>query len=155
MKIPIHLKHKPVIVLEDYEAIDGKYQGGSDAKGLSLGMAQWNDHRNVEISAKVWRHTEAKWSRQSEELPLHRVLDLAILICKAKIHVNQTKNQATFGEIAEVSLQGKKKPITINSDSLSIADDMGDLRDFLNGETGKFLDERFALLSEVLEDLKS
>ncbi len=26
----------------------------------------------------VWRHTGEKWSRQSEELPLHRVLDLAI-----------------------------------------------------------------------------
>lgn len=36
------------------------------------------------MAAKVWRHTTGddtgKWSRQSEELPLHRILDLAILI---------------------------------------------------------------------------
>lgn len=29
---------------------------------------------------KVWRHTGNRWSRQSEELPLHRNLDLTILL---------------------------------------------------------------------------
>ena len=28
----------------------------------------------------MWRYEETKWSRQSEELPLHRVIDLATLI---------------------------------------------------------------------------
>ena len=56
----------------------------SDAKGLSLGLAQWNDRGRVDISAKVWRYTGEKWSRQSEELPLHRALDLAILILRYK-----------------------------------------------------------------------
>ena len=84
MKVPNHLKHKPVIVVEGYDQIDGPYAGDSDAEGLSLGLAQWNERGNVDISAKVWRHTGEKWSRQSEELPLHRVLDLAILILAAK-----------------------------------------------------------------------
>ena len=80
MKIPVSLKHKPVIVSENYEEVDGRYAGHSDAKGLSLGLAQWNDRGKLEISGKVWRHTGGKWSRQSEELPLHRILDLAIMI---------------------------------------------------------------------------
>ncbi|MDE7034766.1 MAG: hypothetical protein K2O74_00755, partial [Eubacteriales bacterium] len=79
MKIPTTLKHKPVIVSEDYDLIDGRRAGDSDAKGLSLGLAQWNERGRVEISAKVWRYTGGKWSRQSEELPLHRVLDLSLL----------------------------------------------------------------------------
>src|SRR5690554_1059860 len=82
MKIPTTLKHKPVIVSEDYENIDGRAAYHSEAKGLSLGLAQWNDRGKVDISAKVWRYTGEKWSRQSEELPLHRVLDLAILVCR-------------------------------------------------------------------------
>ena len=82
MKIPTTLKHKPVIVCENYENVDGRYAYNSDAKGLSLGLAQWNDRGKVDISAKVWRFTGTKWSRQSEELPLHRVLDLAILVCR-------------------------------------------------------------------------
>ena len=84
MKIPTTLKHKPVIVSENYEKVDGRSAYISDAKGLSLGLAQWNDRGKVDISAKVWRYTGEKWSRQSEEMPLHRVLDLAILICRAQ-----------------------------------------------------------------------
>ena len=84
MKIPTYLKHKPVIVSENYENVDGRYAYDSDAKGLSLGLAQWNDRGRVDISAKVWRYTGEKWSRQSEELPLHRVLDLAIMVCRAQ-----------------------------------------------------------------------
>ena len=88
MKIPTTLKHKPVIVSENYENIDGRNAYQSDAKGLSLGLAQWNDRGKVDISAKVWRYTGEKWSRQSAELPMHRVLDLAILICRLSlIHI--------------------------------------------------------------------
>lgn len=67
MHIPTTLKHKPVLVAEDYGRIDGRTAYGSDAQGLSLGLAQWNDRGKVDISAKVWRHTGEKWSRQSEE----------------------------------------------------------------------------------------
>ena len=57
MHIPTTLKHKPVLVAEDYGRIDGRTAYGSDAQGLSLGLAQWNDRGKVDISAKVWRHT--------------------------------------------------------------------------------------------------
>jgi len=53
MKIPTTLKHKPVIVAENYDSIDGRGAYHSDAKGLSLGLAQWNDRGKVDISAKV------------------------------------------------------------------------------------------------------
>ena len=89
MKIPTTLKHKPVIVSENYENVDGRNAYNSDAKGLSLGLAQWNDRGKVDISAKVWRYTGEKWSRQSEELPLHRVLDLAILILRSQLHFRE------------------------------------------------------------------
>ncbi len=89
MKIPTTLKHKPVIVCEDYENVDGRAAYRSEAKGLSLGLAQWNDRGKVDVSAKVWRHTGEKWSRQSEELPLHRVIDLAIMISRTKLYFQE------------------------------------------------------------------
>lgn len=61
----------------------------TDAKGLSLDLAQCNDRGNVDISAKVRRYTGEKWSRQSEELPLHRVLDPALLICRGKQYLSE------------------------------------------------------------------
>ncbi len=63
MKILTTLKHKPVIVSKDYENVDGRNAYNSDAKGLSLGLAQWNDRAKVDISAKVLRYTGEKWSR--------------------------------------------------------------------------------------------
>ncbi|MCK0975347.1 DUF6530 family protein [Enterobacter hormaechei subsp. hormaechei] len=89
MKIPAHLKHKPIIQVENYDRIDGPYADDTDAMGLSVGIAQWNGPGWTELSAKVWRNTGEKWSRQSEELPLHRVIDLATLIC---ITMDYSKN---------------------------------------------------------------
>ena len=76
MKAPTNLSHKPILTVEDYDFIDGKYVENTDAKALSIGLAQWDV---ADLSGKVWRHSGNKWSRQSEELPLHRILDLSIL----------------------------------------------------------------------------
>jgi len=122
MKIPTTLKHKPVIVCENYENVDGRYAYNSDAKGLSLGLAQWNDRGKVDISAKVWRYTGEKWSRQSEELPLHRVLDLAILVCRAKLHFQDAYRYEKLYNpekpvIDRVGLQGDAMTVAICTDN--------------------------------------
>ena len=52
MKIPATLKHKPVVVVENYDQVDGRTAYESEAKGLSLGLAQWNDRGRVDISAQ-------------------------------------------------------------------------------------------------------
>lgn len=77
MKIPTHLKHKPIIAVNDYEKIDSIYANNSDVRALSIGEAQYD---NNQISLKVWRHTGKKWSRQNEEIPIHRNIDLSILL---------------------------------------------------------------------------
>lgn len=86
--IPTHLAHKPITGIDDYDLFDGIYAGHTDAKSLSVGIAQYGAD---EISAKVFRHTGIKWSRESEELPLHRVVDLNTAILKSILesgHVN-------------------------------------------------------------------
>lgn len=87
-KIPTHLSHIPVIMLENYQAIDGAFAHNTDAQGLSVGVAQWNGAGCADFSAKIWRFAYddsnakgGRWSRQSEEIPLHRTLDLASLVC--------------------------------------------------------------------------
>lgn len=76
MKSPKHLGHKPIVSVNDYDKVDGMYRNNTDAKALSIGYAQWD---NNELSMKVWRKRK-RWSPQSEELPLHRNLDLTILL---------------------------------------------------------------------------
>ena len=63
-----YLKHKPVIVSENYEMLTQECSS-PDAKGLSLGLAQW-DRGKVDISAKYGYM--AKMVQATEELPIHR-----------------------------------------------------------------------------------
>src|SRR5690554_3773935 len=129
MKIPTSLKHKPVIVAEDYSNVDGRQAYDSDAKGLSLGLAQWNERGKVDISAKVWRHTGERWSRQSEELPLHRVLDLAILVCRSKQHFDEAYRLENLYDpenpvIDRVGLQGDAMTVAVCTDNELINEDI-------------------------------
>lgn len=155
MKIPTTLKHKPVVCAEDYAKIDGKYAGKTDAQGLSLGLAQWNDRGSVDVSAKIWRHSGEKWSRQSEEMPLHRVLDLAIMICKTYGYFKEAyRIKGLFNPenpvIGAIELQGAKTPLSVCTDNAMIE---GDIQLFAQAlsEEGERLGERFQALAEALK----
>ena len=81
-ELPFNLAHKPLLAVS-YAAYDGPYANKTDAYYLSIGRAQWAAHYEETFSAKVFRHSGARWSRQSEELPLHRVIDLATMVAAA------------------------------------------------------------------------
>lgn len=157
MKIPTTLKHKPVIVSENYENVDGRYAYNSEAKGLSLGLAQWNDRGKVEISAKVWRYTGEKWSRQSEELPLHRVLDLAILVCRAKLHFQEAYRHEKLYDpekpvIDRVGLQGDAMTVAVCTDNEKIDQDIQLFRQVLSNDD-ELLGERLRTLARILKEM--
>ena len=157
MKIPTSLKHKPVIVCENYENVDGKYAYDSDAKGISLGLAQWNERGKVDISAKVWRHTGEKWSRQSEELPLHRVLDLAILVCRT-LHYFQDAYRYEKGYdpakpvIDRVGLQGDAMTVAVCLENEKIDEDIRLFQEVLSRD-GEILGERLRTLARILKEM--
>jgi len=158
MKIPATLKHKPVIVSENYENIDGRYAYNTDAKGLSLGLAQWNDRGKVDISAKVWRYTGEKWSRQSEELPLHRVLDLAIFVCRAKQYfaAEAYRFEKLYDPekeiIDRVPIQGDAMTIGICTDNPKLDLDIKLFQQALSDDD-ELLGERLRRLSSILREL--
>lgn len=157
MKIPTALKHKPVIVSENYENVDGRYAYNSDAKGLSLGLAQWNDRGKVDISAKVWRYTGEKWSRQSEELPLHRVLDLAILVCRSQLHFREAYRYEKLYDpeqpvIDRVGLQGDAMTVEVCTDNEKINEDIRLFNQALSDD-GEIIGERLRTLSAILKEM--
>jgi hypothetical protein len=135
MEIPNHLKHKPIIRLEEYSLIDGIYDAAkTDARGMSIGLAQWNNTTQKDLSAKVWRYTSGKWSRQSEELPLHRVFDLASLVCASisyaqnstlppiddSFHVDLVKNPELLNQLKEgLEDENTKKALEVSLKRLS------------------------------------
>ena len=158
MKIPAELKHKPVIISENYENVDGRYAYKTDAKGLSLGLAQWNDRGKVDISAKVWRYTGEKWSRQSEELPLHRVLDLALFVCRAKQYFADEayRFEKSYDPknpvIDRIGLQGDAMTVSICTDNPKIDEDIKLFRQALSSDD-ELIGERLQRLSSILKEM--
>ena len=157
MNIPMDLKHKPVFIAEDYDRIDGRYAPHGDAKGLSLGLAQWNDRGQVDVSAKIWRHTGEKWSRQSEEMPLHRLLDLAIFACRSMQYCREAYRYPAGYDpdaplIERIGLQGDAMTATVATENPRIEED---IRLFLTAlaKDDELLGERLHLLSRILKEM--
>lgn len=136
-EIPTHLSHKPIVKLEGYSELDGRFAGKTDAAGLSIGLAQWSDSKTMDLSAKVWRYTGEKWSRQSEELPIHRVFDLASLLCAS---MSYAQNE-TLPICEDFQIE-----LTKNSDLIDVLKG-GMLKD------QKHLDESLKRLSKYLKTL--
>lgn len=157
MKIPTTLKHKPVIVAENYENIDGRQAYDSDAKGLSLGLAQWNDRGKVDISAKVWRYTGEKWSRQSEELPMHRIIDMAILVCKGKQYFEDAYRYPKLYDennplIDRIGMQGDAMTVEVCTDNAMIDEDIKLFSETLSRDD-EMMAERLHVLANLLNEM--
>ena len=116
MNTPTHLGHSPIVVVNNYDIVDEKALGSpTDAKALSIGLAQYN---RADISAKIFRHTGDMWSRQSEEMPLHRVLDLTSLMIDAMLICQDKGDSPQVTVINNVDLEILKKHFKDNSNTL-------------------------------------
>lgn len=134
---PKNLGHQPLVSVNDYDKVDGKCKG-SDAKALSIGRAQWDVN---ELSLKVWRHGSKRWSPQSEELPLHRNLDLTILL----LHVlfDEEPNPDSF-------LVSSKSQVEEN-----ISGGIKKVRDYYNDPANKkYLEPRLKEIRQLLDKMK-
>lgn len=104
----------------------------------------------VDISAKVWRYTGEKWSRQSEELPIHRVLDMAILVCRARAYfMDAYRYPKLYDEenpvIDRIGLQGDAMTVEVCTDNKMIDGDIRLFQEALSRDD-EMLSERLHLL---------
>lgn len=139
LPVPTHLAHKPLCSIP-YATHDGKSKDDSDAIYLSLGRAQWY---SGDLSLKVLRHTGARWSRQSEELPVHRAVDLV-----------------AFAAIAMSSRPTELPPGTLENqeDTVAITWPEGSSPAILNGDFAddiRATKDRLSKLRVLLNDLHS
>lgn len=133
MKLPQNRSHKPIISVYDYEQIDGQYVKDTDARALSIGRATYD---NDQISLKVWRHTGKRWSRQSEDIPIHRCLDLSILFL------------ASLKKDKELPYPTCSLPLTIDDE-----DKLAEIRKFYESiDNRKHIDARLIELRDLLNE---
>jgi len=140
LDFPDQIAHKPVYVVP-YYAHDNGDENDRDAQFITVGWSQWDDD---EASAKIVRHSGKRWSRQSEELPLRRLVDLTILSALA------------LGGGSEFT---KIDPFVFESQSAPIDVAYGSKRDrtYLSEQlkSDELLKRRFRKLYEILKEIES
>lgn len=158
MKMPTAPSHKPVIVSENYERVDGRLARNTDAKSLSLGLAERNADRGAaDLLAKVWGYEGDSLSEQSVELPLHRVLDLSILICRSLAHFRDAYRYEHLYDpqkpiLDRIGLQGDAMTVAVCTGNDSIHDDIELFSQALSDDD-EMLSERLRVLSKILKDM--
>ena len=132
MESPKNLSHLPIISVNDYDKIDAFDANQTDVMALSIGKAQYS---RDQISLKVWRHNGQKWSRQSEELPIHRNLDLSILFLAAL----STDISANY-------------PKSILREIIDIPTDVQEIKDYYE-RNKQFIEPRLKELKQLLNEI--
>ena len=140
MSFPEQIAHKPVFALP-YNAHDPRQPGDSDVQWLSVGWSQWDDD---EPSAKVVRFSGERWSRQSEELPLARLIDLVTVVA----HVYAGNGDQI--EFPEGFFEAQSEPITMRRKSKKAQD-----RLIAELHRDEALHRRLAKLADVICDLRT
>lgn len=145
--LPYNLQHRSVYALP-YEHFDGPFASDTDARFISVGLAQWNQG---EVSVKVLRFANngGKWTRQSEELPLHRVVDAALFLAKALFTADTVDGSVT---LPTGMFEGQESELVITRE------DVGGLarnfdRFLRDEEIGSRLKARYRALYDALDDL--
>lgn len=146
--LPHYLSHKPVYALFYYD-FDGPYAGNTDAMYITLGLAQYNP---TAVSFKIWRYSGKKWSRQSEELPLHRVIDGTIML--AHILLNRAKGLQQSFNLEEGTFYNQEESITMEMDGMRSPDEINNFNQFLDSERD-LLVNRLESLGKIIDELRT
>ena len=88
----INLNQKPNVIVNDYDTQDGQFVGNTDCKAIAIGPSSYRNGISVKIQRYITQSNNiSKWSRQSEELPLHRSVDSVIFLVAELINKGFSK----------------------------------------------------------------
>ena len=156
VKVSEKREHKPVLVTKSYPTVDGMYANNTDVVDLDIGLSQWD---NEKVSAKVWRATREKksFSRQSEDIPLHRILDLTLLLLEALENSEKISNGTFAREEMRISEnESVEVELCENESEKEEKDEKERLKKFvriLTATKNKYLDGRLKTIAKRLKDL--
>lgn len=142
-EVPQHLAHKPMFALP-YEAFDGCYAGQSDVQFITIGLAQYDPDK---VSIKTMRYVGDRWTRQAEELPIHRPIDMTIFLAKCLFD-----SKAGIVTIPKGTLKNQSSDITINPEQRSYGETASYHADI--GTQTVDLKEQLCQLLDCLTELK-
>lgn len=154
LKVSKKHKHKPVLITKGYPTVDGMYANDTDVIELDIGLAQWD---NEKVSAKVWRRNQKGGiSRESEDIPLHRILDLNLLLLEALENSQEISNRTLQHKEMCISENQFVEVKLCENESKKEEEEKEHIKNFvrvLTATKNEYLDGRLETLAKRLKDL--
>lgn len=147
-----------LIIAKDYQKIDGRNAFISDIKKITLGQAQKPENESMAIAAILWRENEQGELYMSEELAIHQVLDLMILLSSTLVYFKEAYRMPLLHNsdqpvIDRVGLQGGVMPIEINTAIEDVFENLSEFQQVL-GSLGELTGERLRVINRILKELE-
>lgn len=144
-ELPQHLGHKPVYAMP-YQFFDGLSNGRSDGRYLSVGLAQWNQD---DVSIKIMRHTGNRWTRQAEELPLNRAIDMTSFLA----HV-LANSEGDVIQMKPGTFDNQTEQLTLGRDGNRNATETAQFDRFID-RSEDYLKKKLNILADLLLELRA
>ncbi|MBM7685712.1 MAG: hypothetical protein PWP07_1386 [Epulopiscium sp.] len=151
------MNEKTVIVSKDYNRVDGRNAYTSDIKRLTLGEPILEENKKMQIAAQIWKEKDGELVL-AQELPVHQVFDLMILLSRTLIYFKEAYRMPLLYDpenpmIERVGVQGDAMSVEICVDNENINEDIKAFAQSLN-DLGEIIGERQRVLTSILEELK-
>lgn len=152
------MNEKIVIVSNNYDRIDGRNAYQSDIKRLTLGEPMLEENKKMQIAAQIWKTGEGGEMVLAQELPIHQVFDLIILLSGTLLYFKEAYRLPLLYDpekptVDSIGVQGGVLPIEICTGNQNINEDIKAFAQSLN-DLGELTGERLRALSRILEELE-
>lgn len=152
------MNEKIVMISNDYDRIDGRNAYQSDVKRLTLGAPMLDENKEMQIAVQIWKNGKDGELVLAEELPIHQVFDLMILLSRTLLYFKEAYRFPLLYDpekptVERVGVQGGVLPVEICVDNENINEDIKAFAQSLN-DLGELIGERKRVLSRILEELE-
>ena len=147
-----------VIMSKGYDRIDGRKAYVSDIKRLTLGVPMLEENKKMQIAAQIWKEDKDGKLILAQELPIHQVFDLMILLSRTLLYFKEAYRLPLLYDpdhpgVERIGLQGDALTIEVCTDNEYINEDIKAFAQSLN-DLGELIGERRRVLSRILEELE-
>ena len=152
------MNEKVVMVSNGYDRIDGRNAYQADIKRLTLGAPRLEENKKMQIAAQIWKNNKDGELILAQELPVHQVFDLMILLSRTLLYFKEAYRLPLLYDpekptVERVGVQGGVLPVEVCVDNQTINEDIKAFAQSLN-DLGELIGERRRILSRILEELE-
>ena len=152
------MNEKIVIESNGYDRIDGRNAYQSDIKRLTLGSPVLEENKKMQIAAQIWKADKDGELILAEELPIHQIFDLMILLSRTLLYFKEAYRLPLLYDtekptVERIGLQGGVLPVEICTDNENINEDIREFAQSLN-DLGELTGERQRTLIRILSELE-